>query len=314
VESPLLVSILEALPADGGRDDLFSEVKEADAAMREGEMAFVKGDFAAAAGLYQRALQADPRLYEAALFAGDMYFKLNQNDKAAEWYARAIQINPQRETAYRYSATPFLRAGKLDEALSRYIEAVIAEPYNRLTWTGLGQWAEEAGVTLGHPRIEIPTGVTTLKDKKMTITVDPRMLEDDKDGTGTGAWMTYGLIRTAWATSEFARAYPDETAYRHTLKEEAAALNGVVQAIRERQKEKRIKLLDPSLQRLVKLADEGLLEPFILYALADQGIAQDYAEYRRLNRDKLRRYLLTYVAVKSDRIDPKVTGAGGGGP
>jgi len=31
-------------------------------------------------------------------------------------------------------------------------------------------------------------------------------------------------------------------------------------------------------------------------AATDEGIARDYVEYRKTNRDKLRRYLLEYVA------------------
>jgi hypothetical protein len=38
-----------------------------------------------------------------------------------------------------------------------------------------------------------------------------------------------------------------------------------------------------------------LIEPYILFVRADQGIAQDYEAYRAANRDKLRRYLLQIV-------------------
>jgi tetratricopeptide (TPR) repeat protein len=295
VKEPLLKSLLESTPPDGGKDDIFSNVKEADDAMREGEEQYVNGDFAKAAQAYERALQADPKLYEAALFAGDMYFKMDQNTKAEEWYGRAIQINPERETAYRYSATPYLRAGKLEEAKKRYIDAVLAEPYNRMTWSGLNQWAEAARVSLGHPRIEIPTSVTPKDENNIAINIDPKALENKDDPTGGGAWMFYGLHRANWKMSEFAKAFPNEKSYRHSLREEAGALAGVVEAVKRRQKEKKITQLDPSLANLLKLSDEGLLEPYVLFALADKGIAQDYADYRKTNREKLRRYLVEYV-------------------
>ena len=295
VKEPLLRSLLESTPPDGGKDDIFSNVKEADDAMREGEEQYVNGDFAKAAQAYERALHADPKLYDAALFAGDMYFKLDQNTKAEEWYGRAIQINSDRETAYRYSATPYLRAGKLDEAKKRYIDAVVAEPYNRMTWSGLNQWAQAAGVKLEHPTIEIPTSVTAKEGGNLAINIDPKVLENKGDPTGSGAWMVYGIYRASWKMSEFAKAFPNEKSYRHSLREEAAALAGVVEAVKLQQKEKKITKLDPSLANLVKLSDEGLLEPYVLFALADKGIAQDYAEYRKINREKLRRYLIEYV-------------------
>jgi hypothetical protein len=59
--------------------------------------------------------------------------------------------------------------------------------------------------------------------------------------------------------------------------------------------DKKVKTLSPSLQKLKKLNDEGLLEAYILLARADDGIAQDYPNYLKANRDKLRRYMLVYV-------------------
>ncbi|HEY8226195.1 MAG TPA: tetratricopeptide repeat protein [Pyrinomonadaceae bacterium] len=295
INDPVLKSLLEAIPPDGGNDEVFSAVQAADEAMRDGEELYVKGSFLEAAKAYERALQADPKLYEAALYAGDMYFKGGQNVKAAEWFARAVQVNPDRETAYRYSATPFLRDGKLDDAKTRYIDAVIAEPYNRLTWSGLSQWASAAGIQLGHPRIDIPTSVKSGGGNNINITIDPKV---DEDSSGNGAWMMYGLHRAQWKISEFAKAYPNEKAYRHSLREEVTALQGVVEAVKQRQKEKKIAELNPSLANLVKLSDEGLLEAYVLFAMADQGIAQDYALYRKDNREKLRRYLIEYVTAR----------------
>jgi tetratricopeptide (TPR) repeat protein len=295
-KSPLLDSILDSIPADGGEEQKYSANAEADRAMREGEAAFVKGNLDAALIAYQRALEHDPKLYEAALFAGDMYFKKGQGFKAAEWYERAIQIAPDRETAYRYSASPLMEAGKLEEARARYIEAVIAEPFNRLAWAGIARWAEAARVELGHPKIEVPTNLTTPKDNTTTMEIDPGMLLGKDDGAAS--WLVYGLTRMGWAKEKFAKEFPGEKQYRHTLREEAEALGAVVESVKTQTKEKKIKTLDASLARLVKLHDEGLLEAYILFARVDQGIAQDYFEYRKTNRDKLRRYLKEYVTAK----------------
>lgn len=294
-KSPLLDSILETLPADGGEEQRFSANAKADTAMREGEAAFVQGNLDGALAAYQRAYELDPKLYEAALFAGDMYFKKGQAFKASEWYERAIVIAPDRETAYRYSASPLMEAGKLEEARARYIEAVIAEPFNRLTWAGLGRWAKAASVELAHPKIDVPTNVTPLKDDKLTVNIEPGALGKED---GSAAWLGYSLARASWATEKFAREFPNEKQYRHSLREEADALRLVVDSVRIQTKDKKIKTLDPSLARLVKLSDEGLLEAYILFARVDEGIAQDYAEYRKTNRDKLRRYLVDYVTAK----------------
>ncbi|MDX6578337.1 MAG: hypothetical protein QOE96_4290, partial [Blastocatellia bacterium] len=86
--------------------------------------------------------------------------------------------------------------------------------------------------------------------------------------------------------------YPDEKVYRHSLKEEAAALRMVAEFAAKDLKSGKVKTLEVSLENLVRVNDAGLLEPYILFARPDQGIARDYAAYRKANRDKLRRYWL----------------------
>ena len=76
------------------------------------------------------------------------------------------------------------------------------------------------------------------------------------------------------------------------MAEEADALRGVVSVATA---DKKNKNLSPSLTRLKKLDEEGLLESYILLARPDEGIAQDYPEYLKQNRDKLRRYMVQYV-------------------
>lgn len=292
-DDPLMSSILETIPPGGGPDAVFSRNPQADAAMRDAESAFVQGKTEEALAAYQVALRHDPKLYEAALFSGDMYLKKEQFDKAGEWYDRAIQIDPDRETAYRYSATPLMRQRKFDEAKARYLEAVIAEPYNRLAWAGLAQWARAAGVTLAHPAVEIPTGLSA-EGNKVTISLDPKTAAADD---GTAAWVVYGLTRSLWHVEKFAKEFPAEKQYRHTLREEVEALRLVVASAREQQKAGKVKTLDANLARLARLHDEGFLEAYVLLARPDEGIAQDYPAYRKSNRDKLRRYLVEYVTA-----------------
>jgi tetratricopeptide (TPR) repeat protein len=290
--SALLKVMLESIPADGGEDVGFSTKREVDEAMREGEQAFAKGDMPKALEMYQRALLLDPNLYEAALFIGDVYFATAEQKKASEWFARATSINPDRETAYRYWGDSLIKQGRASEAGEKFVEAYIAEPYNRLAHAALVNWAEKLNVTLSHPDVEIPTNVTPKGDNNnLTITLDPNALKKD---ASSAAWMVYGFTRASWAQSEFAKNYPDEKKYRHSLKEEAAALRAAIRVLDEK-KVKDPKKLDPSLQIIARLDKEGLLEAFILLAVPDEGIAKDFLAYRRSNAENLRRYVKLYV-------------------
>lgn len=293
-DDSLLRSMLEAIPPDGGDDAKLSSKKEAEDAMREGEAAFAKKDFAKAVEMYQLALMFDPKLYEAALFTGDCYYSTAEQKKAGEWFARAAAINPDRETAYRYWGDSLMKQGRVTEAGDKFVEAYLAEPYSRLSRSAFLNWGERVNIHLNHPEVDIPTDVTSQSSNQITINVDPNSLKkDDKSGAGA-AWLTYGLIRVSWTKSEFAKQYPDEKKYRHSLKEEAAALRSALK-IYQGQQAKNPQSTDQSLQLLAKLEKEGLLESFILLALPDEGIAQDYPGYRREHLENLRRYVKQYV-------------------
>ena len=292
--SPLLKNLIEQIPADGGNDSSFSTKTEVDEAMREGESAFAKADYAKAIEMYQRALLLDPHFYEAALFIGDVYFKQDQQAKAGEWFARAIEIDPNRETAYRYWGDSLMKQGRATDAGKKFVEAFIAEPYTRLARAGFVNWAEKVNITLAHPKVDIPTDVTAQQNGNLSINIDPNALKnDDKSGSGA-AWVTYGLVRASWRSGEFAKQYPNEKTYRHSLKEEAAAIRAALKVLSET-KNADPKKIDPSLQTLAKLDKEGLLEAFILLASADEGISKDFSAYRAENIEKLRRYVIDYV-------------------
>ena len=293
-DDSLLRSMLEAIPPDGGDDAKLSSKKEAEDAMREGEAAFAKKDYPKAIEMYQVALLFDPKLYEAALFTGDCYYSTAEQKKAGEWFARAATINPDREAAYRYWGDSLMKQGRVTEAGDKFVEAYLAEPYSRMSRSAFLNWGERVNVNINHPEVDIPTDVTSQNSNQITINVDPNSLKkDDKSGAGT-AWLTYGFVRVSWSKSEFAKQYPDEKKYRHSLKEEAAALRSALKSY-QGQQAKNPQNTDPSLQLLARLEKEGLLESFILLALPDEGIAQDYPGYRREHLEDLRRYVKQYV-------------------
>ena len=293
-EDALLRSMLESIPPDGGDDAKLSTKKEAEDAMREGEAAFAKKDFSRAIELYQLALLLDPKLYEAALFTGDVYYATAEQKKAGEWFARAAATDPDRETAYRYWGDSLMKQGHVTEAGDKFVEAYLAAPYDRLTRSAFLSWGEKVHIELNHPAVEIPTNVTSQQQGQVMINIDPNSLKkNDKSGAGS-AWFLYGLIRGGWGSANFAKQYPNEKNYRHSLKEEADALRAAIKAYEEQQKKAK-STPDSSLEILTKLDKEGFLESFILLALPDEGIAQDYPEYRRTNLETLRRYVKQYV-------------------
>jgi tetratricopeptide (TPR) repeat protein len=290
----LMESMIEAIPPDGSNTSRFSENSQAHNLMLEAESFFGQGKLDDALSRYQKALELDPALYEAALFSGDVFNSRNDFDNAEIWYQRAIAINPNRETAYRYSATPLMKQRRFEAARDRYVEAFIREPYNRLTHNGLAQYAQATRTQLGHPSIAIPVEMVFEGNGNARVEIVASMSEED----GSSAWNLYAGLRLTWIRGRFVETFPAERAYRHSLAEETEAIRLVITTAAS---DPKVKALNPSIAKLKRLDDEGLLEAYILLALPDEGIAGDHSPYLAENRDKLRRYVEEYVLTGGGR-------------
>ena len=267
----------------------------AETLMQEGEKAFGAGDYPTALNKYAAAAEADPHLYVAALYAGDAAYSEHDLPTAAQWFAKAITIDPNRETAYRYWGDAIVRYGNdAETAKNKFIDAVVAEPYNKYAWQGLQQWAVGQKAVLMPPKIDrpAPPQVDAKNPNTTNITIDASTL-DEKKNPGGFAWMMYSMVRATYRGDVFKKTFPEEKTYRHTLKEEDAALSVVASTIEEK-KIKREKL-DDSLRNLLEVYDAGMLDCWILINGADQGIAQDYAAYRDAHRQLLHDYMARFV-------------------
>jgi tetratricopeptide (TPR) repeat protein len=287
--SMFVLGLIEGIPADGSGGNGFSDNAEANRLMSKGEGFFTSGKPDEALKAYGEALAIDPRCYYAALFSGDVHFKNNRLDEAEKWYQKAIAIDPFIETAHRYSATPLMRTGKADKARDRYVEAFILAPYSRLALNGIIQWGEATNTQLGHPRLDIPKTAVGADGKQNTsININP--LADD----GSMAWIAYSATREEWRSGKFAKAFPTEKAYRHSVAEEADALRSVVSMA----KTLKAKATNEQFKLIERMDKDGVLESFVLMAIPDEGIARDHAQYVRANRDKMRKYVIEYVIAK----------------
>jgi len=281
-----LIALLSGKAAASPDAPAYSVNKEADKIMIEGESYFAQSKYDEAIKKFEKALALDPKIYQAALSGGDSFTAKNDWENAEKWYQRGIAIDPNRETAYRYSATPLMKQKKYVLARDRYIEAFITEPYSKLSPRGIGQWAQATGAKLGHPVVDIPEVTFDTNGKavpKVSISADD---------VSARPWLAYLATRETWKKEKFAKTYPKETAYRHSLQEETEALRAAVAAATAQ------KSPNKQFELLGKIDAEGVLEAYVLLAQPDDGIAQDHPEFLKNNRSKLRQYVMNYVIQK----------------
>lgn len=287
----LLLQLIAGIPEDGGPQPRFSQNPEADTAMGHAEDAFAEKDYPRAEKFYRQAAELDPELYEAPLYHGDALLHQGMIPEACLMYQKATELRPNRETAYRYWGNALLAQGSVEEALERYAAAVVAEPTSDMAWKrGLVRWTKRTGATLGIPKIEDRSSVS--EDGK-TINLDVSA------GDALAPWFGYSATRSLWAGKRFEEKYPGQE-YRHTLAEEADALDAVASIASEMAEKDKLKL-DADLKLLVELKKEGLMEAFIFFSRPTRGIFQDYGSYREKNREKLIRFVVDYV-VQRDQL------------
>ena len=264
-------AVLEVIPEDGGPDVSFSDSPAVDAVMRRAESAYGSGDYRTAFIEYQKALALDSMNYSAAVFSGDTYLHMQPVDSAFIWYARATRIDPDRETAWRYWSDVLIKQSRHAEAMEKAVEAIVAEPYGRISRQALISWAQATRTRVALPRVVLPY--------------------PDTSATHPAGWVAYDSVRRSWQgaagsrSPAFAAAYPTETRYRHSLAEERDALRAAAKA----------GPTDPATHNLVALDQAGMLEAYIFFARADEGIASEYEAYRARHRELLRRFWTNFV-------------------
>jgi tetratricopeptide (TPR) repeat protein len=291
--SPLaenLRQLLQELPANGAIR--FSDNPAVEAVMNAGEAAFARRDFDEALTIYAKALELEPANYSAALFTANAYDRKNDFVRASQWYERTMRLDPNIETAFRYYADMLARQGDMAKARSMLIQAAVAEPYNKIVWREIRAWALINKTAFNLVYLPIPP---VAKDGS----IETANRDSGKPPQPVSAWQTYHAVIAEWRRGgKFEKQFPHGTAYRHSLAEESEALTAaarVLQTLGQDEKSAELVAGNPVAALLLKLDEAGLIDPYVLFSLGDEGVARDYNAYRAINRAKLEEYMDKFV-------------------
>jgi Flp pilus assembly protein TadD len=291
--SPLaenLRQLLRELPANGAIR--FSDNPAVERVMNAGEAAFARRDFDAALTAYAKALELEPTNYSAALFTANTYDRKNDFARAGEWYERAMRLDPDVETAFRYDADMLARQGDMAKARSMLIHAAVAEPYNKIVWREIRAWAliNKTAFNLVYVPIPLVAKDGSIATAQPASGQSPQLLS---------AWRAYYAVIADWRKGgKFAKQFPQEAAYRHSLPEESEALTAaarVLQPLKQDDKSAQLVTGNTVAGLLLRLYEADLIDPYVLFSLGDDGIARDYKAYRAANRTKLEDYMDKFV-------------------
>jgi tetratricopeptide (TPR) repeat protein len=275
----------------------------ADAPYQQGEQVFAQGNFAAAAPLYVKASEADPQWYVAAMNAGDSYFRMNDYKNAGVWFAKAVAIDPNRETAYRYWGDAQWASGDKMGAKAKFVDAIIAEPYTGGTWSKLEQWAAATKTPFIIVKVHRPEFTTPNGQLKVDASLEK------ETGDGHASWLVYQRVRVQhgaqspgqlmMAGASTANGEFTPNGYVHTLDEEMAALNAMLDDVQKKVAAGTVTQakMEPGIRAMLELRKNGFLEPFVMLNFSDAGLRHGYPAYRAAHRDVMVKYLNQVVAV-----------------
>jgi len=269
---------------------------------QQGQDAISQQNFAAAAPLYVKASEADPQWYAAALNAGDSYFRVKDFKDAGVWFARAAAIDPNRETAYRYWGDALWASGDKMGAKAKYVDAIIAEPFTGGTWNKLDEWARATHTPFIVVRVHRPEFTTP--DGKLRV--DTAL--EKETGNGHASWLVYEQTRAAHGAPAAGQVEMTGAAgangtftpngYVHTLDEEMAALNAMLDDVQKKVAAGTVTeaKMEPGIRAMMELRKNGFLEPFVMLNFHDAGLRHGYPAYRAAHREVMVRYLNSVVA------------------
>jgi tetratricopeptide (TPR) repeat protein len=274
---------------------------EARAKLNEAEVAFSNHDIEKALKLYQDAAEIDPTWYSPRVFAGDMYYRMKDWTNAGIWFQKAINIDADRDTAYRYWGDALMGAHDAVNAKVKFEQAVVAEPYSKLGWIALRNWATTTKTPTTDLQITRPDFTTP--DGKLQV--DPALTSET--GDGHASWLVYQnarvahgartLVQTVVPGASDAAGQILPNGYRHSLAEETECLTAMLADVQQKLKSGIVtqEKLEPSLKALLQLQNGGMLESWILLSAYDAGIRYDYPAYRKQHRDLLLAYIDRYI-------------------
>jgi Flp pilus assembly protein TadD len=106
--------------------------------MRAGDASRARGDYAAAAALYRRAQNADPKATAPLIGLGEALAAGGANRQSADAFRRALALDPTNSRALRGLGNALIAQDQADLAIDEFEKALAADPRDYRAYSGLG--------------------------------------------------------------------------------------------------------------------------------------------------------------------------------
>ncbi len=261
------------------------------ALLDEAEPHFQARRYDEAAKLYARATDACPDCYVAWVFRGDAAYFADDAATALEHYRRATTLNPNDHRAWFFQGNALAKLERYQEALDAWAWCLVLNPRYPVIRQFFRTNAHLGLVVRGD--VIVPRGYAARDGEAVSIQFDPNH---------DPGWFAFANCKALWLGEPSHREkMTGSSEEQFTSVEEMECLASAL-AVHETQKaEGKLDALDPTLERLLDITQEGLLLEAVLFEVGARIHPQVVLTLDDELRQRLKKYVLTHVLVPAGR-------------
>ncbi|NUQ81387.1 MAG: tetratricopeptide repeat protein [Bacteroidetes bacterium] len=253
--------------------------------LMEGEEYYQSGNYQKALSYYEKAIQISEKFYIAYLNAGDCHLMQGNLSQALQYYEKAHEINPYDYRTSFFQGTVYLRNGDYSNAKKCYIKALSLKPRHQNLMFLLKSKEKELGIRVNSRRFE-PIAVVRKEGDGVAIYVD-----EDREPF----WISYAFAKSIWIGEKDYRSRisaSNDSGWNSRAEKQAilSMLETYMIMIEEDPKNR-----NEYCELILKIANDGYLDEFILYEIASQMNPNIVLSVPGKYKDRIREYVERYV-------------------
>jgi tetratricopeptide (TPR) repeat protein len=243
--------------------------------------------YAEAAKLYEKAVAVCPDCYLARAYLGDA--KLFAGDPAGALvdYQKATEINPDDYRLYYFQGSALARLGRLKEARDAFAWSLVLNPRNPIL-REFFQQNRGLGMAILDD-VLVPRGFAHEDGKAVAVEFDPDY---------GPAWLAFANCKALWLGEASHRKEMTGTTEIHFSSiEETECLASTVMVYASQKEKGEQGPTDPSLDRLMAVIQDGMVDELILFEMATRVHPQYTLTLDDEERQRLKAYVLQHVLL-----------------
>ncbi|WP_224248700.1 tetratricopeptide repeat protein [Hyalangium gracile] len=256
--------------------------------VNQGEVHFRDRRYAEAAKLYAQAVEACPDCYLARAYLGDARLFGGDPEAALVDYRKATELNPYDYRLYYFQGSALARLGRLAEARDAFASSLVLNPRNPV----LRQFFREnrgLGMAL-QGDILVPRGFAHEEGNDVMIEFDPDY---------GAAWLAFANCKALWIGEPSHREEMTGTTERHfsSIEETECLVSTAMVHVTQSENADATQNMDPSLDRLMAVIEDGMVTELVLFELATRVHPQYTLTLDDADRERLKAYVLEHVLL-----------------